>query len=212
MKHVLRQRHLHHLNLDGRVISDFERDRLHREVTLTQGQLNTRREYDRAGRLLSRLRRHAREPLQLPAPAQTRFDWEGLKLLQEHCHGCSSLYVYSGEGSYDPLARVDGVGPEARILYYHNDLNGLPEQLTDDDGHTVWRAKYQVWGNALRRSASRTKLKSRTCGFRGSTWIVKRSCTTTRFGFMFRMWGGLFRRIRLDCWVGLICINMDLTP
>ena len=142
--------HLHQLNLDGRVISDFERDRLHREVTLTQGQLNTRREYDRAGRLLSRLRRHAREPLQLPAPAQTRFDWEGLKLLQEHRHGRSSLYVYAGEGSYDPLARVDGVGPEARILYYHNDLNGLSEQLADDDGHTVWRATYQVWGNTLK--------------------------------------------------------------
>lgn len=288
--------HLHQLNLDGRVISDFERDRLHREVMRTQGQLNTRSEYDRAGRLLGRLRRHTREPLQLPAPAQkrydydpsdnlvgrfdqapgerrqdhlhydatgriialqegprletyaydaaanlldgpasgaglvvhnkqlsyqdkryrydgfgrliekrkgsqvvqrfaydaehrikeirtrdghretvlsmsydplgrrvakyerdvngvllgeTRFDWDGLKLLQKHRHGRSSLYVYSSEGSYDPLARVDGVGPEARIRYYHNDLNGLHEQLTEDDGLIVWRANYQVWGNTL---------------------------------------------------------------
>ena len=38
-------------NLDGQVISDFERDRLHREVLRTQGQISTRSEYDRSGRL-----------------------------------------------------------------------------------------------------------------------------------------------------------------
>ncbi|MCE6985178.1 hypothetical protein EI534_49065, partial [Pseudomonas frederiksbergensis] len=31
--------HLHQLNLDGKVISDFERDRLHREVLRTQGRV-----------------------------------------------------------------------------------------------------------------------------------------------------------------------------
>lgn len=306
--------HLHQLNLDGRVISDFERDRLHREVMRTQGQLNTRSEYDRAGRLLGRLRRHAREPMQLPAPAQkrydydpsdnlvgrfdqapgerrqdhlhydatgriialqegprletyaydaaanlldgpasgaglvvhnklltyqdkryrydgfgrliekrkgsqvvqrfiydaehrikeirtrdghretvlsmtydplgrriakaerdgtgvllgeTRFDWDGLKLLQEHRHGRSSLYVYSSEGSYDPLARIDGFGPEARIRYYHNDLNGLPEQLTEDDGHTVWRALYQVWGNTLKEIREPYYVEEQNLRFQG---------------------------------------------
>ena len=34
--------HLHQINLDGQVISDFERDRLHREVLRTQGQISTR--------------------------------------------------------------------------------------------------------------------------------------------------------------------------
>ena len=43
--------HLHQINLDGQVVSDFERDRLHREVLRTQGQLSTRSEYDRSGRL-----------------------------------------------------------------------------------------------------------------------------------------------------------------
>jgi uncharacterized protein RhaS with RHS repeats len=43
--------HLHQLNLDGRVISDFERDSLHEEVLRTQGALHTHTRYDRNGRL-----------------------------------------------------------------------------------------------------------------------------------------------------------------
>ncbi|WP_416421570.1 RHS repeat-associated core domain-containing protein [Pseudomonas sp. App30] len=306
--------HLHQLNLDGRVISDFERDRLHREVLRTQGQLNTRSDYDRAGRLRSRLRRPNSQPAVLPAPAQqrfdydpsdnlvgrfnqqdderrrdllhydatgriiaaqqgmrletfaydaaanlldgpaagaglvvhnklltyqdkryrydgfgrllekrkgshliqrftydaehritaihtqdghrqtvlhmtydplgrriakrehdangfplgeTRFDWDGLRLLQEHRHGHSSLYVYASEGSYEPLARVDGSGAEARIRYYHNDLNGLPEQLTETDGHTVWRAQYQVWGNTVEEVREPYYIEEQNLRFQG---------------------------------------------
>jgi RHS repeat-associated protein len=284
--------HLHQINLDGQVISDFERDRLHREVLRTQGQFSTRSEYDRSGRLRSRQRRDSRHSSLLPATAQkqfdydpadnlvgkldqqpaaqhrqllhydatgrilasqdsvwgqretfaydaaanlldgpqpgsglvvhnklltyqdkrfrydafgrtlekrstargvqrfaydaesrlievrhengnvvrmtydplgrrigktehgnngyllgdTRFMWSGLRLLQEHKHNQASLYIYEDEG-YQPLARVDGSGPLQKIRYYHNDLNGLPEQLTEADGHTVWRAIYRVWGN-----------------------------------------------------------------
>ena len=42
--------HLHQINIDGEVISDFERDDLHREVLRTQGQLTTRFGYDKLGR------------------------------------------------------------------------------------------------------------------------------------------------------------------
>ncbi len=306
--------HLHQLNLDGRVISDFERDRLHREVLRTQGQLNTRSEYDRTGRLRNRLRRSNIQPPVLPAPVQkryeydpsdnlvgrfdqqpnerrqdllhydatgrimvaqsgtrtetfaydaaanlldgpaagagwvvhnklltyqdkryrydgfgrliekrkgnhivqrfsydaehrikeirtqdghretllrmtydplgrritkhqysadglmlgeTRFDWDGLRLLQEHRHGQSSLYLYTSEGSYDPLARVDGAGPEARVRYYHNDLNGLPEQLTEADGHMVWQAKYQVWGNTVEEVREPYYIEEQNLRFQG---------------------------------------------
>ncbi|WLH15521.1 RHS domain-containing protein [Pseudomonas hefeiensis] len=38
-----------------------------------------------------------------------------------------------------------GSGALQKIRYYHNDLNGLPEQLTEADGHNVWRATYRVW-------------------------------------------------------------------
>jgi RHS repeat-associated protein len=43
---------------------------------------------------------------------------------------------------------VDGTGEHQSVRYYHNDLNGLPERLTEADGQTVWQARYQVWGNA----------------------------------------------------------------
>lgn len=43
--------HLHQVNLDGQVISDFERDALYREVRRTQGALHSEFAYDPAGRL-----------------------------------------------------------------------------------------------------------------------------------------------------------------
>nr|WP_288912896.1 RHS repeat-associated core domain-containing protein [uncultured Pseudomonas sp.] len=68
--------HLHQINLDGHVISDFERDRLHREVLRTQGQISTRSEYDRSGRLRSRQRRHTSQPSLMPAADQTHFEFD----------------------------------------------------------------------------------------------------------------------------------------
>ena len=43
--------HLHQVNLDGQVVSDFERDALYREVRRTQGELHSEFAYDSAGRL-----------------------------------------------------------------------------------------------------------------------------------------------------------------
>ncbi|MGC6368569.1 RHS repeat-associated core domain-containing protein [Pseudomonas sp. K2I15] len=286
--------HLHQINIDGQVISDFERDRLHREVLRTQGQIITRSEYDRSGRLRSRQRRHVSQPSLMPAAAQkqfeydpadnligkldqqpaaqhrqllhydatgriiasqdnlqgqretfaydaaanlldgpqpgaglvvhnklltyqdkryrydafgrmiekrsarhgvqrfaydaesrltevrndkgtvvtmsydplgrrigkslqqdggylssqTRFTWDALRLLQEHRNQQTSLYIYEDDG-FEPLARVDGQGALQNTRYYHNDLNGIPEQLTEVDGHQVWQATYRVWGNTL---------------------------------------------------------------
>ncbi|WP_369301858.1 RHS repeat-associated core domain-containing protein [Pseudomonas sp. N2-5-1-1] len=289
--------HLHQINIDGHVISDFERDRLHREVMRTQGDISTRSEYDRSGRLRMRQRRHASRPSLIPTndkvyfefdasdllvarleqlpngeqrqllhydatgriiasqssrPTQnetlrfdaaanlldgtsdvsgrvvnnqlmvfqdkryrydgfgrviekrsnqyglqsfsydsdhrlievrtrkacgesvvrmrydalgrrvektehdsqghligrTRFDWDGLQLLQEHKNNQTSLYIYNGNG-HEPLARIDGVNETQRVRYYHNDPNGLPQALTESDGHPLWRADYQIWGNTI---------------------------------------------------------------
>ncbi|WP_041931541.1 RHS repeat-associated core domain-containing protein [Pseudomonas poae] len=281
--------HLHQINLDGQVISDFERDRLHREVLRTQGRISTRSEYDRCGRIRVRQRRQQGQSVLLPAlqtrygydasdqlvervdsqpgatyrqllhydatgrilasqdnlqgqreafaydPAanlldgagrvahnqllsyrdkhyrydgfgrvvekrsarrgtqhlsydaeqrlaqvhnddgsvvkmtydplgrriakttfdrqgkqqsQTRFTWDAMQLLQEHHGPQTSLYLYVDEG-YEPLARIDGVGDQQKVRYYHNDLNGLPEQLSESDGHRVWKARYEVWGNTV---------------------------------------------------------------
>ncbi|CAD0261634.1 type IV secretion protein Rhs [Pseudomonas veronii] len=303
--------HLHQINLDGQVISDFERDRLHREVLRTQGQLSTRSEYDRSGRLRQRKRSPTGQPWQLPpthqknfeydpadnligrregsqhqllhydatariiasqdnvkgqretfaydaaanlldgpqvrggwvrhnklltyqdkryrydgfgrliekrsaarglqrfaydaehrlievrsqkngretlvnmtydplgrritktehdsrgyALGETRFTWDGLRLLQEHRHSQTSLYLYEDDG-YTPLARIDGVGEHQSVRYYHNDLNGLPEQLTEADGETVWRATYRVWGNTAEEVREPYYIEEQNLRFQG---------------------------------------------
>ncbi|EPR6524397.1 RHS repeat domain-containing protein, partial [Escherichia coli] len=83
---------------------------------------------------------------------RTRFLWDGMRLAQEsRPEGISSLYIYRGPGSYEPLARVDKAGKEGptRILYFHTDVNGAPEEMTDSDGKIVWETGYQVWGNTI---------------------------------------------------------------
>jgi uncharacterized protein RhaS with RHS repeats len=35
------------------------------------------------------------------------------------------------------------------VYYFHNDVSGMPEELTDADGDLVWQARYKVWGNAV---------------------------------------------------------------
>ncbi|MBB6366709.1 RHS repeat-associated protein [Xanthomonas sacchari] len=167
---------------------------------------------------------------------QTRFVWEGMRLLQESRGAHNSTYVYE-PASYRPLARIDGTGslepehpvavlalagedprgdpaagkvrsipvtngdssdarhavagpvgatarylagiearergvqeeetggsaepcgpaqrtapastPTARIYYFHLQPSGLPEEMSDLNGHLVWRAQYRLWGNAV---------------------------------------------------------------
>ena len=97
---------------------------------------------------------------------ETRFDWEGLRLLQEHRHSQTSLYIYEDDG-YAPLARVDGTGEHQSVRYYHNDLNGLPEQLTEADGKTVWQARYQVWGNTVEEVREAYFIEEQNVRFQG---------------------------------------------
>ncbi|AOI86442.1 RHS repeat-associated core domain-containing protein [Burkholderia cepacia] len=58
--------------------------------------------------------------------------------------------------SYVPLARIDQGKPAANdadardaVYYFHNDVSGLPEELTDAGGELVWQARYKVWGNSV---------------------------------------------------------------
>ncbi|MDM5181981.1 RHS domain-containing protein [Massilia sp. DJPM01] len=47
--------HLHQINIDGEVITDIERDRLHRPLSRTQGALTSQFRYDPMGRMLSQV-------------------------------------------------------------------------------------------------------------------------------------------------------------
>jgi hypothetical protein len=46
----------------------------------------------------------------------TTFLWEGFRLLQETRDGMPLTYVYADQGSYEPLARIDGRPQVAGVL------------------------------------------------------------------------------------------------
>ncbi|WP_230675287.1 RHS repeat-associated core domain-containing protein [Yersinia pseudotuberculosis] len=87
------------------------------------------------------------------------FFWNGMPLCGE-CTGDkpknSVLYTYRA-GSYAPLARVDTfhyeeadtgkVHHSTEVFYYHNHLNGMPEELANETEAIVWRGHASLWGN-----------------------------------------------------------------
>ncbi|WP_218964660.1 RHS repeat-associated core domain-containing protein [Snodgrassella alvi] len=82
---------------------------------------------------------------------RTRFLWDGLKMIQEtSLNQHSSLYIYTDQSSYEPLARIDkrGNDPE-KVMYFHTDLNGCPEELTDENGKILWECSFQLWGKRI---------------------------------------------------------------
>ncbi|OSI08531.1 hypothetical protein BWD07_12055, partial [Neisseria canis] len=100
--------------------------------------------YDALGRRVSK--QNARNQ------TETRFLWEGSRLLQEYGDKATYTYVYTEQGSYEPLAQIvqtanrDGSKADRQILYYHNDQIGIPREMTDGEGNIVWRGEYDGWG------------------------------------------------------------------
>ncbi|KMK17101.1 hypothetical protein ABW09_17975 [Pluralibacter gergoviae] len=89
------------------------------------------------------------------ASERTTYAWSGMQMVGERSDrrpDAAVQYVYE-ENSYAPLARVDSTGDVAEIYWYHAELNGLPERMTDADGETVWRGAFSAWGRTLRESA-----------------------------------------------------------
>jgi len=74
---------------------------------------------------------------------RTFFNWDGDALLSEQSEDENPReYVYY-PGTFEPLALIDGGG---MVYYYHNDLNGLPQELTRPNGEIVWSASYDAMG------------------------------------------------------------------
>ena len=62
----------------------------------------------------------------------------------------TSLYIYTDQNSYEPLARIDKRSNEPeRVMYFHTDLNGCPEELTDANGELLWECSFQLWGKRI---------------------------------------------------------------
>jgi len=93
-------------------------------------------------------RRHARKP------ERTQYAWSGLQMVGEtsDSHPDAAVQYIHTENSYEPLARVDSHGEHADIFWYHTELNGLTDSVTDSNGDTVWRGASTAWGRSLRES------------------------------------------------------------
>ncbi|WP_166898740.1 RHS repeat-associated core domain-containing protein [Massilia sp. CCM 8734] len=91
--------HLHQINLDGQVITDMERDDLHREVARSQGELSTRFGYDSVHRKTYQQSLHITHQ-----DRELRKEWlydQAGELTQKR-HSRNGVTDYS----YDPLGRI----------------------------------------------------------------------------------------------------------
>lgn len=128
--------HLHQANLDGQVISNFERDALHREVRRSQGALQSEFAYDLGGRLSAQRVKRASAPdvLDPGLPAIEPFDFSTL--------GPARHFK-------DIRKRMTGVIER----HYRYDLNGQLVQWVDRE-RGLTRYRYDAAGRITRSQIS----------------------------------------------------------
>jgi len=95
--------HLHQINIDGEAIADYERDKLHREISRRQGKLETLSDYDPQGRLArQQWRFHTANADRNPQPLrQYQYNSAGDLINRE-----DRLRKGSTRYTYDPLSRL----------------------------------------------------------------------------------------------------------
>ncbi|UXY11199.1 DUF6531 domain-containing protein [Kosakonia sp. ML.JS2a] len=106
--------------------------------------------YDALGRRTEKQvwRRHTRKP------ERTQYAWSGLQMVGERSDSdpdAAVQYVYT-ENSYEPLARIDSRQQHAEMYWYHTEINGLPEKVTDSRGEVVWHGTSTAWGRSQHES------------------------------------------------------------
>ncbi len=83
----------------------------------------------------------------------TTFVWDGNRLLSETRGGRSHLWIYEDD-SFASLAQISlrkgYTEHDAEVYWYHNDVSGMPRELTGVGGEITWWAEYRAWGNTLR--------------------------------------------------------------
>jgi RHS repeat-associated protein len=94
---------------------------------------------------------------------ETRFTWDGNRLLAETRGSHTRTYLYQS-GLFVPLAQVESADPAevgcstatANVFYFHNDHIGTPRELSDAPGKLQWMATYAAWGNVVRIASPET--------------------------------------------------------
>jgi len=175
--------HLHQLNLDGQVISDMERDDLHREVYRTQGKLTSCFGYDAMGR------KAWQYASMLPADKLSQVHNTGINtsLLVEHAYNpIHRRYQYDPAGEL--VRTLDKLRGEIKYEYEANgqlrsrdtgslvgseefrydaaanrlDFNARQFAKVKDNRIKHWRDqeyRYDPWGNLIEKRSGHSKLQ-----------------------------------------------------
>ncbi|MEN4825192.1 RHS repeat-associated core domain-containing protein [Pseudomonas sp. P39-UII1] len=176
--------HLHQLNLDGQVISDMERDDLHREVYRTQGKLTSCFGYDAMGRKAWQF------ASTLPADKLSQVHNTGINtsLLVEHAYNpIHRRFQYDPAGEL--VRTLDKLRGEIKYEYEANgqlrsrdtgslvgseefrydpaanrlDFNARKLEKVKDNRIKRWRDqeyRYDPWGNLIEKRSGHSKLQS----------------------------------------------------
>jgi len=62
------------------------------------------------------------------------------------------------------LTKANRTGLPTRLYYFHTDINGAPETLTDSQGEIVWSLTTQVWGKTQQEEGEHLKQNLRFQG------------------------------------------------
>ncbi len=120
--------------------------------------------YDPLGRRTQKILHHHNK-----AAETVTFLWSGLRMVGESSSAAperDTQYLYS-EGSWEPIARVDTLGEQSDIFWYHTELNGLPERMTNDRGEVVWRGRFSTWGITEQESTTGYQSVQQNLRFQG---------------------------------------------
>ncbi|MFE8645564.1 RHS repeat-associated core domain-containing protein [Sphingomonas sp. NCPPB 2930] len=107
--------HLHQIRVDGEVLSDIERDRLHRETGRSQGQLTSRYGFDPMGRLTEhRVSRHKADATALRDPGRMNANLpDGAQIARQYRYDPTGNLIATRDSlrgdsryQYDPLGRI----------------------------------------------------------------------------------------------------------
>lgn len=124
-----------------------------------EGRFEARYHYDALGRRTRKIVTTAH------GTSDTRFLWQGYRLLQEQQNaGLCSTYVYDPNEAWSPLARVDHLHDQSsgEIYWFNTDLNGAPLEVTDEHGTVRWSGQYGSFGEVRHQSEGFSRLVNRT--------------------------------------------------
>ena len=123
--------HLHQISLDGEVITDIERDKLHREIQRTQGSISSLYDYDPMGRLKSQ--RTIQNGTQTPRGKQNPL--AGGAVNRRYAYDKAGNLIQSADQRSGVLNYVyDKIG---RIQEARNSQSGRSETFAFDPAHNI---------------------------------------------------------------------------